>query len=69
MIEAESNHCRIVAASLTGQREVDDQTFSSLAVLAERLERLKEQNEAFSGIAFSSAARQLRTRAGAVTVG
>ena len=69
MIEADLNHCRIVAESLAGKGEVDEQTFASLAVLGERLERLKERNEMFRGVAFSSAVERLQARRSAVMVG
>jgi len=69
MIEADSNHCGIVAESLAGKRQVDEQTFASLAVLGERLERLKERNEMFCGVAFSSAVETLQARRSAVMVG
>jgi len=41
MLNGGLNHCRIVAESLGGQRAVDEYTFGSLAVLSDRLERLK----------------------------
>ena len=69
MIGTDSNHCRIVAESLAGQREVDEQTFASLAILGERLEQLKEVDEAFSGVAFSSDVEKLRSQKNTVTVG
>jgi hypothetical protein len=69
MIEADSNHCGIVAESLAGKRQVDEQTFASLAVLGERLERLKERNEIFCGVAFSSAVERLQARRSVVMVG
>ncbi len=69
MIEADSNHRRIVAESLAGKRQIDEQTFASLAVLGERLERLKERNEMFCGVAFSSDVERLQARRSAVMVG
>ena len=56
------NHCRIVAESLAGEKEVDEQTFSSLAVLSEKLERLKQLDDVFSGVEFSSAIEKLLTQ-------
>ena len=47
MIGTDSNHCRIVTESLTGTRKVDEQTFASLAILDERLERLRGLGETF----------------------
>jgi hypothetical protein len=68
MIGMDSDHCRVVTESLRGQREVDDQTFSSLAVLSERLERLKKLGEAFAGVTFSSDVKQLQSHRRAATV-
>ena len=59
MIKVESNHCQIVRDSITGEKAVDDETFDSLAVLTERLERLKKLDGAFSNVAFSSAVERL----------
>jgi hypothetical protein len=42
MIEAGMDHWQIVKKSLSGARGVDEQTFASLAILDERLERLKK---------------------------
>jgi hypothetical protein len=69
MIEGESNHCRIVRDSIVGKRTVDEQTFASLAILGERLERLKNIDENFSDVEFSSAVKKLKGRKNAVAVG
>jgi hypothetical protein len=69
MIETGSNHCRIVAESLAGNREVDEQTFAALAILDERLERLQKLDSAFYSVAFSADVDQLRRRKNIVTVG
>jgi hypothetical protein len=68
MAEADSYHCRIVNRTLTGKRAVDEQTFSSLAVLAERLERLKRLDKIFSNIEFSHYVKKLRSRSSASSV-
>jgi hypothetical protein len=68
MIEMGLNHCRIVEKALTGERAVDEQTFASLEILTERLERLKTLDKTFSGIEFSSAVKKLRTRRNAVVI-
>ncbi len=52
MIEI-TDHCRIVNESLNGSRQVDERVFCSLAVLSERLERLRGLSEKFEGISFS----------------
>ncbi|MHC4324162.1 MAG: hypothetical protein ACYSUX_07805 [Planctomycetota bacterium] len=69
MIGTDSNHCRIVAESLAGKREVNEQTFASLTILDERLERLKKLNVAFSGVAFSPDAEKLLSHKNSVAVG
>ncbi len=69
MIGTDSNHCRIVAESLAGDRGVDEQTLASLAILDERLERLKKLDNAFSGVTFSRDVEQLRSRSNAIAVG
>jgi len=68
MIGTDSNHFRIVTESLSGERQVDEHTFDSLAILDERLERLKELGGAFSGIGFSEDAMKLLRRKNAVAV-
>jgi len=69
MIGTDSNHCRVVAESLIGEREVDERTFASLEVLGERLERLKEIDETFSGIVFSPAVVELQKQKNTLAVG
>ena len=69
MIEEDWNHCRIVERSLCGEREVDEQTFASLTILSERLERLKELDGAFSEVEFSPAVKKLKSRQNAIAVG
>jgi hypothetical protein len=69
MIGTDSNHCRIVAESLAGERQVDEQTFASLAILAEKLERVKKLDETFAGIEFSSDVKKLQSQKNTVAVG
>jgi len=69
MIEGDSNHCQIVEKSLVGKRAVDEQTFASLAILTERLERLKNLDKIFSDVEFSSAVQKLKGQKNAVAVG
>ena len=68
MIGMDSNHCRIVSDSLSGARDVDEQTFACLEVLFERLERVKKLDDAFAGISFSPEVEQLQNSRKAVTV-
>ncbi len=53
MTRTDSNHCRIVAESLSGAREVDEQTFDALAALGRKLERLRQLDDIFSRVEFS----------------
>jgi len=69
MIESDSNHCRIVTESLAGHREFDEQTLAALAILDEKLERLKKLDSAFCAVAFSVDVEKLRSRKNAVAVG
>jgi hypothetical protein len=69
MIETDSKHCQIVGRSLAGERAVDEQTFASLTVLAERLRHLKDVDRIFSSVTFSPEVRELKARKRAVAVG
>ena len=64
-----SDHCRIVGRSLSGERAVDEQTFASLTILTERLERLRKRGDIFSDVDFSSHVKKLKARKNAVPVG
>jgi len=65
----DSNHCRIVRDSIVGKRAVDEQTFASLTILTERLERLKKVDEIFGNVVFSSAVKKLKGQKNAVAIG
>lgn len=68
-METDSNHCRVVAESLAGNRQIDEQTFDALAVLDEKLERLKKLDSAFYIVAFSDDVEKLRKHKNAIAVG
>ena len=53
MFEKQRDHFKIINDSLTGSSPVDEDTFSSVAVLAERLEKLKRNSDHFNDITFS----------------
>jgi len=55
-------HCQVVGASLSGRRPVDDKTYASVAVLSDRLERLR-QSPLFAGVTFSPQVERLRQHA------
>jgi hypothetical protein len=59
MLEAECNHFEVITKSLTGDRPTDEETFSSTAVLAQRLERLKKSNPLFEKVGFSEQVEEL----------
>ncbi len=65
----DSNHWQIVDRTLAGQRPTDDETFASLEILTERLQRVKKLGKPFSNIAFSSHVKRLKSQKNAVTVG
>jgi hypothetical protein len=56
------DYFKIVTESLTGSRSVDEETFSSVAVLAERLDRLKKTSGIFSDVSFSPELEELAER-------
>jgi len=62
-------HCRIVGESLAGERPIDERTHASVAVLAERLERLQRSSSLFAGVTFSPDVQCLSRRREAVVVG
>ena len=63
------DNLRIVNESLAGERPVDEQTQAALAILAERLERLKESSSLFAEIGFSPHVKKLKRRAEALVMG
>ena len=67
MIE-DVDHFQVVAENLDGRRTVDEQALASLAILSERLERLKRFDGIFQGVRFSPAVEKLRRRRNAVAV-
>ena len=52
-MKMELHEIQIVGESLCGQREIDEQTYASVSILAERLERVKNFGKGFSEISFS----------------
>ena len=68
MTEMDSNHCQVVGKSITGERTIDEQTFASLEILGERLERLKEVDKSFEGVAFSGDVMELKAQNNTVAV-
>jgi hypothetical protein len=63
------DNLRIVNETLAGERPVDEQTQAAVAILAERLERLKQSSRLFAGITFSPQVNKLREQAEALVMG
>jgi hypothetical protein len=63
------DNLRIVNESLAGERPVDEQTQVALAILAERLERLKQSSSLFAEIGFSPQVKKLKRQAEAFVMG
>ena len=61
-MSTEFDHFNIVLESMTGSRATDEKTFSSIAVLAERLEKVKKLGGGFEGIEFSPELGELASR-------
>ena len=68
MLELYPDHCEVVTNSLNGTRAIDEQTFASLEVLNDRLERVKKLGGKFTGVAFSPAAEHLRKQSSRLAV-
>ena len=68
MTEMDMNHCQVVEKSMTGARVVDEQTFASLEILGERLERLRELDPVFGGVTFSQEVMELKAQNNTVGV-
>ncbi len=61
-IGMEANYFQIVKDSLSNHRETDEETFASLAILDERLGRLKKIDSIFRNVTFSHAVEELRKK-------
>lgn len=59
MFEKQRDHFKIINDSLTGSSPIDEKTFSSVAVLAERLGKLKRSGDQFKDITFSDQLKEL----------
>ena len=60
MIDLYPDHCEVVKETLSGKRTVDEQTVAAVAVLNDRLERVKKLGSGFSRIEFSPAVSRLK---------
>lgn len=59
MFAAQSDCFKTVRDSLVGNRPIDENTLSSVAALAERLEGLKRSSSLFAGVTFSDHVQEL----------
>ena len=64
----DSDHYQILRDCLNDERDVDQSTFSSLAILTERLEQLKRLDRIFGSVEFAPAVKKLLRCKTAVTV-
>ena len=69
MLELYPDRCEVVKESLNGTRAIDEQTFASLEVLNDRLERVKKLGGKFANVSFSPAVENLRKQSSRLTVG
>lgn len=65
----DGSNCQVVARTLAGERPVDEQTHAAVAILGERLGRLKEHGGLFAGLEFSPYVQRLRQRSEPISVG
>jgi hypothetical protein len=65
----DATHYQIVTEALTGRRPMDDHTYTSLAVLTERLGNIKSHGGLFAGVEFSGHVKTLRQRCEPLPVG
>ena len=56
------NHFEIISKGLSQGRYADEDTFSSIAVLADRLERLKKSSSLFADVTFSPQIEELASQ-------
>ena len=67
MFNSETNHHQVVKDTLFGRRPMDEQTLCSVAVLEDKLDRLKRLGPQFAAVSFSPSVKQLAKRQSAVT--
>ncbi|MBN1786825.1 MAG: hypothetical protein JW806_00335 [Sedimentisphaerales bacterium] len=53
MYATDVDHCQIVVDSLTGDRSTDEQTFTSISILTDRLANVRKMHRMFMDIEFS----------------
>jgi hypothetical protein len=68
MMDLYQDHCEVVKETLAGTRTVDEQTLASVAVLEERLLRVKKLGTKFSIIELSPAVKNLKNHSNKLAV-
>ncbi|MGA2171396.1 MAG: hypothetical protein ABSG82_00075 [Sedimentisphaerales bacterium] len=68
-MELYQDHCEVVKDSLEGVRGTDEQTYASVAVLGERLQRVRKLGQKFARVEFSPAVKRLIAHSSRVPVG
>ena len=61
MLATQRDHFKVITDSLSGLQATNEETLSSVAVLAERLERLKKISSLFGGVTFSPQLEELES--------
>jgi len=67
MFNSETNHHQVVKDTLFDRRPMDEQTLCSVAILEDKLDRLKRLGPQFAAVSFSPAVKRLATQHSAVT--
>ena len=62
MFETDLNHYETIRDSLADENAIDERTYASIAILQERLERLRAIDGIFSDVSFSPAVQRLAVR-------
>ena len=59
MFTSQYDYLKTVKESINGARPIDEDTLSSVAVLADRLEILQKSSSLFAGVSFSDDVQEL----------
>jgi hypothetical protein len=68
-MELYQDHCEVVKDILEGVRGADEQTYASVAVLNDRLQRVRKLGHKFARVEFSPAVKRLIAHSNRVAVG
>jgi hypothetical protein len=67
MFNSETDHHQVVQDALFGRRPVNEQALCSVAILEDKLARIKRLGSQFAAVSFSPAVKNLANRHSAVT--